>query len=1070
MSSVHLILLLSMLCVISKIQSTQILNQVLTESSCGLLQDCHIVCNEQGGCLGATFYVYDHQIHIECLASYSCQEVNIIASNVTLLNLTISGDYGFTEGSITIVNASSVFIECNGTRSCQSSEVFFTNSTLLQFKINGVGGFNKGYFVADKNSQQIKVECIGSLSCDESIFYYHGQQMAEHHCFSGMYFASCQNTLIYAQGPIAIHCMNAFDLACHDLKVLFPHNSAYHQLSYINISNPSNTMWTSGHMTVMTLFSVFHRTPTIQYFNGTLHEELDRIKGRIWIYYGYKFDVSCDLTDLECVNDTEQMEDEHVFILDTESSDIVNDLNFSAHDTNDSNLLVIVSDQFHNKLCAFTPPIMNDQYLSIFCIFCNSVTFKLHQLYNTVITYASDKALYNSTIQAPQNHFTLNGFGANTELNTYFLNNTKSITINNIDGGTVYVANQTNVRIYCDFLHSCRDSIVISSLDPISFPIYGKWDIVFHTTQSDPHFRLYFPRIHRLCRFVYTSDFSSCPFLTQTPTRAPTNPSHLPTKYPTFEPTIEPTFNPTNNPTIIPSYDPTLEPTDTPTTTPTHYPTNTTQNPTIYTTSHKNIPSNTLMPCENDCKYFTHVVFLYFDIIFDANTHNESMLFKLCNTFFSTINATEYTLMRMDGIIMEVLNILKAINPFEVSQILQYPYTALLTGMINCDYNFRIVHTTIVTAIESGIDNKKEFDKLFDDRSLFINETHRLLSQLFQVDIDLRNSVFKHKPSRFIVVLWCLSVTLLVICIVISAYLWHSNRNARFVQNMLVLIIGITSFDDPDLNLEEDEHNIRKLMELWGEKYNYTVRVCNNAQKDHSQLTLNCTKKDVIHFINKNTADINDFDGVIVHIFSHGQNDSFRTSNGKYVKLAFIKRKLNGGDSDIRIIFYHPCRGQASHHIEDDTSVQNSRFMCCKCRKHPSNSHVGNAESGRTLNHSQETNESQINDPSLHTNFVCIFGNVSDRTTSTKGYFTNSIYVIFDSNANKRCILMKPSFDELLRALRSELIERSSKAEICCTEGVAMPIKFKVNKNAPRSENKELHTMTVAEMSPLNTT
>eukprot|EP01084_Bolivina_argentea_P232364 391645_1 len=1053
--------LFTLLLFISETISVQMVNPYFKHQSCGMTEDCDIICNRSYGCSSGSFYVYNDKVNINCLTYRSCYGLDIFALNVTLLNLTVSGEYGFSEAIFTAHNVAHIIINCNGDYSCYESKMFLTNVTLLQFVINGVDAFYDGFFSSDKNTQQTIVECIGYIGCFNSFFYYQSHA-ATHKCVGYM---SCCDSLIYATGAIAIDCTPYPDQACFDLRVIFPRNITSYQLSYINISTPfDKNIWYLQWK--ISLFSFYHITPTINYLNGSFYDELDQFEGRLWVYYGYRFIHFCDLTDIECVNNTEQMENENVS---TWVIDFPSNLNFSTYDTNNSNILIILSDIYNNDGKILTPPIIsNNKYLSILCIFCNGIQFRLHSLQNSVMTYVFDKTLYNSTILGPQKYFTVSGFGASTMLNTYFLNNTKNITINNIDGGRVYIQNQTNVRIHCDWLYGCYDSIIFSSLDPISSRIDIKWNIIYYA-RRDTNFRVYFSSINRLCRFVGSMDFSMCPFLTSAPTKSPTLSSYPPTGHPTIEPTMEPTIVPSSYPTLEPTLS-TLSPTNFPIIHTTLQPTNdTTIHTTLYPTHYlpsnppnhllSNPPTYSPTSCNGDCIYYQYDQLVYFDVTFDANNYSKSVLFELCETFFSTVNVTEDTLKQIDIIIMNVLDFLKAMDAFKINKILQYPYTTLLNGMVTCDYNFYIINTKIVFAIQSMIEDRREFDKLFDDESLFVNESQRLLSRLFGVYVNLYNSpthkLYKGTNLNMLIFIICLIVAMLIVALV-GYYIWHKNRNTYFVKNTLVLIIGIAEFDgflnEPgDQNLPADKDNIRKLIQLWKTKYNYKVLLCNNSNTDCDQLKLKCTKMDVMNFIDNNigcnaSEEMNDYDGIIVHIFSHGQdNNSFLTSDEQIVKLDFIKHELSdcSSDNSIKIIFYHPCRGNASYHISSDTEY-NRKCICCKLGKHSKDSEVS-AKISERLSFSKHS-EQKNNDAPFYANVVTIFGNISGWSTSTNGYFTDSICKIFDKNA-KKIDVMKKTFEQLIRELVVELIKRSSDAEICDTKGIGKPVKFTVNTN-----------------------
>eukprot|EP01084_Bolivina_argentea_P212025 360503_1 len=112
---------------------------------------------------------------------------------------------------------------------------------------------------------------------------------------------------------------------------------------------------------------------------------------------------------------------------------------------------------------------------------------------------------------------------------------------------------------------------------------------------------------------------------------------------------------------------------------------------------------------------------------------------------------------------------------------------------------------------------------------------------------------------------------LFAICIIsciIGCILYYSRRNyldAFVIRKTLVLIIGISQFDDPNDFLPGVKQNVDALIELWRKQYKYEVVVCNAN-------TLRCTKQDIINFIDQNIVALENqtYKAVIVHIISHG--------------------------------------------------------------------------------------------------------------------------------------------------------------------------------------------------------
>eukprot|EP01084_Bolivina_argentea_P169214 293360_1 len=311
-----------------------------------------------------------------------------------------------------------------------------------------------------------------------------------------------------------------------------------------------------------------------------------------------------------------------------------------------------------------------------------------------------------------------------------------------------------------------------------------------------------------------------------------------------------------------------------------------------------------------------------------------------------------------------------------------------------------------------------------------------------------------------------LTISFIVIVIVIMYYEYRKYMNVYIMQNVLVLIIGITEFDDKNLNLPNDVNNIAKIITLWQNMYKYDVRLCN-----YSKNSFYCTKKDVIHFIDENLVELNTYDGVIIHIFTHGQNgNEFLTSDGKNLKLAFIKHELNEASQNMcmKIVFYHSCRGNVSYHLgqnADELLYKKSKCCCCCCRKTkklPENIEMTRV-SMRAVSTSKLKNANNIftNNDNTQTdaNCVVLFGNIDDRATSSQGYFTQSICDSFGKNAKK---FKKKDFVELIigfNGLCRNLVKLSNDAEICTTKGIGTmvfgkKIRFEVGKNKSNNNHK----------------
>eukprot|EP01084_Bolivina_argentea_P268722 456528_1 len=595
---------------ILKNSAEQIINKPASTLSCGTTEDCLIICNKPNSCQDSTFHIYNNIVNIECSGYQSCFRLNIIASNVKLLNFTVSASNGFDGGNLVSDNAddiiihcqqqhgcdgnfnmkkstsisiycsaekscqfstfyteeSSVTIECSATSSCYFSEIVVVNMTSVSLTLSEQYAFRNGFFSSKGNSKQIQVDCVAESGCYTSTFYYQAIQTVMHNC-SG--WLSCENVIIYALGPVAVDCVSYPSTACEDMEVIFPVNKTNYFLSSINISSPC---FSSSGIHCIRIWTFYHMTPTINYIGGPLSDLY-----KVWVVYGDRFEHYCKLSDTECVANMEKMEDHHVLVWDAYYGEFGNYFDFRAFNAENNSILLILSDHKATSISGrtFTPPMLkNDAYLSIFCIFCNDVLFNFQSLQHVSMTYTSGNnynAIERSVVLGPEKRFILNSFEY-SEKNTYFLNHTTNIVINSIYGGTVYVANQRNISIHCGGMVGCSSSDIYSSLNPISTSIPATWDVV---CSKSSNFHIHFPSINQTCTLL-SHGLSNCGFLTHPPTFSPTtSPSESPTfvtSSPSHHPSNNPTIEPTNYPTTYPSINPTMDPTSYPTVSPTMHP------------------------------------------------------------------------------------------------------------------------------------------------------------------------------------------------------------------------------------------------------------------------------------------------------------------------------------------------------------------------------------------------------------------------------------------------------------------------------------------------------------------
>eukprot|EP01084_Bolivina_argentea_P063461 115871_1 len=257
-----------------------------------------------------------------------------------------------------------------------------------------------------------------------------------------------------------------------------------------------------------------------------------------------------------------------------------------------------------------------------------------------------------------------------------------------------------------------------------------------------------------------------------------------------------------------------------------------------------------------------------------------------------------------------------------------------------------------------------------------------------------------------------LIIPMSIICI-ICIYCRKLYINDVFaVNNALVMLIGISEFDDKKSYLPGVEKCISDLIKLWRNEYNYDVFVCNGN-------SLYSTKSEVIYFVDKHVAKLSaKYDCVIVHILSHATSkQAFQTSNAKNIAVDFIIHELATKAEEIdhwqllKLIFHHGCQGNANYNISPK-NVSQSRGLL---NMYPSISNI-------------KYNKDNV---SCDSNIACIAGNVSGRSMSDSGNFTKCIYNSFSKNLTRK---FKWSWDALIKEIHRNLETITNNAELVTME------------------------------------
>eukprot|EP01083_Nonionella_stella_P250545 865261_1 len=159
-----------------------------------------------------------------------------------------------------------------------------------------------------------------------------------------------------------------------------------------------------------------------------------------------------------------------------------------------------------------------------------------------------------------------------------------------------------------------------------------------------------------------------------------------------------------------------------------------------------------------------------------------------------------------------------------------------------------------------------------------------------------------------------------IIILFVGGWVRMIYNSAFVVGHGLVFIIACSHFDDKTNHhdLKGVPQNVSDLKKLWKDTYKYDVNICNDD-------TLHCTKRDVLHFIDSHRSKIQQkkYNAVLIHVISHGDSNSFTTSDGKQIEIDFIQHELITASNEvnhfalIKLIFHHGCQGKTSYHTSN---------------------------------------------------------------------------------------------------------------------------------------------------------
>eukprot|EP01084_Bolivina_argentea_P099202 178327_1 len=318
-----------------------------------------------------------------------------------------------------------------------------------------------------------------------------------------------------------------------------------------------------------------------------------------------------------------------------------------------------------------------------------------------------------------------------------------------------------------------------------------------------------------------------------------------------------------------------------------------------------------------------------FDIIFDTTKTNESILFEKCVTFFGEKNDTENTLDFMNAIFLYALNVMAGLDSFKINDILQSPET-LLRDEVSCDDTFQIVRINVQMSIQSGIQDKKEFDGMFNDESVFVTESQKLLIELFDIPVSLNTLINTTTEWKDEFIGSIIGVGLfLILVMILTVYIKRKRRLAiesmtEYIERPMVLAVAIGKYNNNATNsefttsgcdfpeLEAIDRDIQNLLRLFRDTLHYQ----DNIFPDYNQtanIKTNWNKNEIINFLEERASYLNEnqskFDALVVIISCHGIEDFIITSDCEKINKDTIHEIFSFYPTlrNIPRIFIHDC-------------------------------------------------------------------------------------------------------------------------------------------------------------------
>eukprot|EP01083_Nonionella_stella_P276560 939740_1 len=108
-----------------------IVNPLSSTVSCGINDNCTVICNATQSCKSKTFHFYNHSIDIQCSATESCLDAKIFTSNVRSFTASMTGPTSFIFGKLyTSSTDIDIHVQCgpsSGKQECFVASFYYLN-------------------------------------------------------------------------------------------------------------------------------------------------------------------------------------------------------------------------------------------------------------------------------------------------------------------------------------------------------------------------------------------------------------------------------------------------------------------------------------------------------------------------------------------------------------------------------------------------------------------------------------------------------------------------------------------------------------------------------------------------------------------------------------------------------------------------------------------------------------------------------------------------------------------------------------------------------------------------------